>query len=106
MFYVGYLWIASAHAKTITALKSWGYGVLIAVVPILLCSWPDAWRIPRACGWSFCGGAIFDIFRVRARRANGELLRLAILVILGVGLYAVRNTKFVQKLPGRPFAAA
>jgi hypothetical protein len=98
MFFAAYLWLASKMAGTLTKLKSWGYGVLIAVFFLFF--------ILGQTRGAFIGLAVgifalivYLIFSNKGATRKWGAIALVLLVILGVGLYAVRNTAFVQKFP-------
>jgi O-antigen ligase len=99
MFFAAYLWISSKIAGTLTAWKSWGYGVLIALFVVFF--WLSQTRgafLGLAAGL-FVAVIYLGLSGSRAVR-KWSLLALGILVVLGLGIYAVRNEPFVQTIPG------
>lgn len=98
MFFTGYLWLSSKLAGKLTALKSWGYGILIVVFLIFF--------ILGQTRGAFLGLAagvfvlvLYLVFSSKGKTRKWGAIALGILVILGLGLYAIRNTHFVQNLP-------
>lgn len=98
MFYVGYLWIASAREKTLTALKSWGYGLMLAVVVFFFV-------IAQTRG-AFIGlalaiffGAAYLTFTSGGKARKWGLVVLCLLLLVGAGIYKERNNKFFSTFP-------
>jgi O-antigen ligase len=98
MFYVGYLWVASARAKTLTALKSWGYGVMFAIVLFFFV-------IGQTRG-AFIGlalaifvGVVYLTFTSSGKVRKWGLVAICALLVLGAGVYAERNNKFFSSFP-------
>jgi len=98
MFFAAYLWITSKVEGTLTALKSWGYGVLIAILFLFF--------VLGQTRGAFIGLVVgvfalvlYLIFSQKGKTRKWGAVALGILVILGVGLYAVRNNPAVQNLP-------
>jgi len=98
MFFAAYLWIASKIEGKLTTLKSWGYGILIAAFLFFF--------VLGQTRGAFLGLAagIFVLFLYMIFSNKGKLrkwgaIALGIMIVLGLGLYAVRNNPIVQKLP-------
>jgi O-antigen ligase len=98
MFYVGYLWIASAREKTLTQLKSWGYGVALAIVAFffVLGQTRGAFLGLEA---ALFAGALYITFSNKGKVRKWGAVVLLALILLGVGIYSIRNTKFVSSFP-------
>lgn len=100
MFYAAYLWLEAKLKGTLTALAAWGYGILIAIfLFFFILSQTRGAFLGLAAGifvmllyWIFSGKANKNLRKWSA-------IALVILALIGVGLYAVRNTSFVQNLP-------
>jgi hypothetical protein len=98
MFYAAYLWIASVREKTITKLKAWGYGVLIAIFFIFfLLGQTRGTFIGLTLG--IFAAALYFIFSSKGKARKWGAVILGVLVVLGLGLYAVRNNPALQKFP-------
>jgi hypothetical protein len=98
MFYVAYLWTSSFRAKTLTALKSWGYGVLIAIFAFFFILGQTRGAF-LGLGAGIIGGLLYITFSgKRATRKWGAVV-LGILILIGVGVYSVRNSSIVQSFP-------
>jgi O-antigen ligase len=98
MFYTAYLWTASVREKTITKLKAWGYGVLIAIFFIFfLLGQTRGTFIGLALG--ILAAVLYVVFSSKGKTRTWGAVVLGILVILGIGLYAIRNNPVVAKLP-------
>ena len=98
MFYVGYLWIASAREKTLTALKSWGYGVALAIVVVFFVLGQTRGAFLGLAAALFAA-VLYTVFSNSGKIRKWGLLALCVLIVLGVGIYAARNTKFVSSFP-------
>lgn len=99
MFFAAYLWLSSKISGTLTALKSWGYGILIAI--FLLFFWLSQTR------GAFLGLAagvfvipLYLAFAGPRKARRWSVAVLAVLIILGGGVYAVRNSPLLDKIPG------
>jgi O-antigen ligase len=98
MFFVAYLWVSSVLQKTITKLKAWGYGALIVIFFIFF--------ILGQTRGAFIGliAGVFALVFYLVISSKGKVrkwgaIAFGILIVLGLGLYAVRNKPFVENLP-------
>jgi O-antigen ligase len=98
MFFTAYLWLSSKLEGKLTALKSWGYGALIAIFFIFF--------ILGQTRGAFLGLIVgvfalivYLIFSNKGPIRKWGAVAFGILVILGLGLYAVRNNPVVQSFP-------
>lgn len=98
MFFAGYLWIMARRDKRATKRTPWGYGALIVIFLFFF-------FLSQTRG-AFIGmilsAFVFLLYLFFAgtsleRKWSGILL--AIFVVIGGGLFAVRNTTFVKNLP-------
>ncbi len=98
MFFVAYLWTSAWREKRMTKWMGWGYGALIVI--FLFFFFLSQTR--GAFIGIILGTLVFLLYLLfagtqRERKWSGAFL--AILIVLGGGLFAVRNTSFVQNLP-------
>jgi O-antigen ligase len=98
MFFAAYLWLSSKMAGTLTKLKSWGYGILIAIFFIFFLLGQTRGAFIGLIVGVFALVVYLIAMSKGATRKWGAIA-FGILVILGLGLYAVRNEPFVQNLP-------
>lgn len=98
MFFAAYLWLSSKLEGKLTALKSWGYGILIAVFFVFF--------ILGQTRGAFLGlvAGVFVLVLYLILSSKGKMrkwgaIALGVFIILGLGLYAVRNNPAVQNLP-------
>jgi O-antigen ligase len=98
MFFAAYLWISSKLAGKLTALKSWGYGVLIAIFFFFFVLGQT-----RGAFLGLIAGVfvliVYLIFTSKGKTRKWGAVALGVFVILGLGLYAIRNNPAVQNLP-------
>lgn len=98
MFYAAYLWISTRLEKRATSFTNWGYGILLFIFFFFF--------ILSQTRGAFLGlgAGIFALLLYFALTGSAKIRKWSaavaiVLVILGVGLYSVRNTTFVQNLP-------
>ena len=98
MFFAAYLWVGDKITGTLTTLKSWGYGAMIAIffVFFILGQTRGAF-IGLAAG--VLALALYLIFSSKGATRKWGAIGFGILLIVGLGLYSVRNTDFVKNLP-------
>jgi hypothetical protein len=98
MFFAAYLWLSSKLAGKLTALKSWGYGILIAIFFIFFLLGQT-----RGAFLGLVAGAfvlvLYLVFSSKGNTRKWGAIALGALVIIGLGLYAIRNNPVIQKLP-------
>jgi O-antigen ligase len=98
MFFAAYLWIASVREKTITKLKAWGYGVVIAIFFIFfILGQTRGAFIGLALG--VFAALLYLVFSSKGRARKWGAIVFVVLVLLGAGLYAERNNPSLQKFP-------
>jgi O-antigen ligase len=98
MFFAAYLWISSVREKTITKLKAWGYGAVIAIFFIFfILGQTRGAFIGLALG--IFAALLYLIFSSKGRARKWGAIVFGILVILGLGLYVERNNPTLQKFP-------
>jgi len=97
MFYAAYLWL-SARAAGKSKKIGWTFGIIIAVLLFffILSQTRGAFL---GLGLAVLAFLVYLIISPNRKVRKWSALALGILVILGVGLYSVRNEPFVQKLP-------
>jgi len=98
MFYVGYLWTAAKIAGKSLKVWGWVYGALIAIFIFFFVIGQTRGAF-LGLGAGVLALLVYLIFSSTAKVRKWSSLVLGILVIVGVGLYAVRNTPYVQNLP-------
>ncbi|HEY5220748.1 MAG TPA: O-antigen ligase family protein, partial [Candidatus Paceibacterota bacterium] len=98
IFFAAYLWLSSKLEGKLTAWKSWGYGVLIAAFLFFF--------VLGQTRGAFLGLAasvfvlvLYLIFSSKGNLRKWGAIALGVLVILGLGLYAIRNNPEIQKYP-------
>ena len=98
MFFTAYLWLSSKLEGKLTALKSWGYGILLVVFLFFF-----ALGQTRGAFLGLVVGifalVLYLIFSNKGNTRKWGAVALGVFIILGLGLYAVRNTQVVQQLP-------
>jgi O-antigen ligase len=98
IFFAAYLWLSSKLEGKLTAWKSWGYGILIAVFLFFFVLGQT-----RGAFLGLAAGAfvlvLYLIFSSKGNLRKWGAIALGVLVILGLGLYAVRNNPAIQKYP-------
>ncbi len=98
MFFAAYLWLSSKMEGALTALKSWGYGILIAIFFIFFILGQT-----RGAFLGLAAGAfvlvLYLVFSSKGKVRKWGAIALGALVLLGLGLYAIRNNPAVQNLP-------
>lgn len=98
IFYAAYLWLAAKTAGKLTKWKTAGYAALIIIFSVFF--------VLSQTRGAFLGLAVgvfalvlYVVFSgAKTVRKWGSIV-LLVLVLLGVGLYSVRNVPFVQNLP-------
>lgn len=99
MFFAAYLWISSKIAGHLTAAKAWVYGIAIAIFAFFFYA-----SQTRGAFLGLVAGlfvlAIYLAFSSSRKTRKWSLVFLGILVVLGLGIYAIRNEPFVQNIPG------
>jgi hypothetical protein len=98
MFFAAYLWISSVREKTITKLKAWGYGAVIAIFFIFfILGQTRGAFIGLALG--IFAALLYLVFSSKGKARKWGAIVFVVLVLLGVGLYAERNNPSIQKFP-------
>jgi hypothetical protein len=98
MFFAAYLWISSVRAKTITTLKAWGYGVLIGIFAIFFVLGQTRGAF-LGLGAGIVAAVVYSIISSKGKVRKWGSVALLVLVLLGAGLYSIRNNTAVQNLP-------
>jgi O-antigen ligase len=98
MFYVGYLWTSAKIAGKSLKVWGWVYAALIAIFSIFFVLGQTRGAF-LGLGAGVLAFLIYLIFSSSRKVQKWSSLALGILIILGIGLYAVRNTSYVQNLP-------
>jgi O-antigen ligase len=99
MFFAAYLWISSKIAGTLTAAKSWMYGIIIAIFVFFFYTTQTRGAFLGLAAGLFIG-AIYLAFSGTKTVKKWSIFALGVLVVLGLGIYAVRNEPFTQTIPG------
>jgi O-antigen ligase len=98
MFYVGYLWASAKIAGKSLKVWGWIYGALIAIFLFFFIIGQTRGAF-LGLGAGVLALLLYLIFSSTRKIRKWSALALGVLVIIGVGLYAVRNTHYVQNLP-------
>ncbi|MDR3582366.1 MAG: O-antigen ligase family protein [Candidatus Pacebacteria bacterium] len=98
MFYVGYLWTAAKIAGTLKKYGAWLYGILLAALLFFFVIGQTRGAFLGLAAGAFAA-VIYIIFASKGKTRKWGAIALGILILLGVGIYEVRNTKFVQSFP-------
>jgi O-antigen ligase len=98
MFYVGYLWTSDKIAHTLTKGKIWIYSLMLVVALVFFLLAATRGSFIGLLGGLFIG-LLYVVFSSKGKVRKWGLVVLAIFLLLGVGLYAGRHTRFVQGLP-------
>jgi O-antigen ligase len=99
MFFAAYLWCASRIAGSLTALKSWGYGIFIFI--FLFFFYASGTR--GAFLGLVAGVFVFALYLVFAGSRSirkWSLIAIGIIIVLGLGVFAVRNAPILNDIPG------
>lgn len=98
MFYAGYLWADSRRSGKKHQLVSWGYGAIIAIALFffILSQTRGAFL---GLGASILALLVYLAFVARGNLRKWSAIALGIFVVLGIGLYAIRNNPTVKNLP-------
>jgi hypothetical protein len=98
MFFAAYLWLSSKLTGKLTALKSWGYGVLIAILFIFFILGQTRGAFLGLIAGVFVF-VLYLIFSNKGKVRKWGAIALGVFIVLGIGLYAIRNNPVVQKFP-------
>ena len=99
MFYAAYLWAASKIAGKLTAIKSWGYGILIlAFLFFFYLSQTRGAFLGLAAG--IFVGVLYLAFAGSSRMRKWSLVAIGVMIVLGLGIFAIRNEPFLNNIPG------
>ncbi len=98
MFYVGYLWTSAKIAGTLKKSMAWLYGILIAIFLFFFVLGQTRGAFLGLAAGLFVG-VIYMIVASKGKVRKWGLVILGILVVMGLGIYSIRNTKFVQSFP-------
>lgn len=98
MFYVGYLWTSAKIEGTLKKSSAWLYGILLAIFLFFFVIGQTRGAFLGLAAGLFAS-VIYVIFASKGKTRKWGAIILGILVILGVGVFSVRNTKFVQSFP-------
>jgi O-antigen ligase len=98
MFFAAYLWVSEKLEGTLSKLKAWGYGVLIVIFFIFFILGQTRGAFLGLIAGIFAL-VLYMIVSSKGKTRKWGAIGFGILVILGLGLYAVRNDSFVQNLP-------
>lgn len=99
IFFAAYLWCASRISGKLTALKSWGYGVLIAAFLFFFYLSQTRGAFLGLVAGVFIGVLYLAFAGPRIVR-RWSLISIGILVVLALGVFAIRNEPFLNNIPG------
>ncbi len=98
MFFAAYLWVKRKAAGTASAFVQWGYGVLIAIFLFFF-----VLSQTRGAFLGLAAGVfvllLYFVVAGRGALRKWSTIALAIVIVLGGGAFALRNTSFVQSFP-------
>ena len=98
MFYAAYLWVSDKMMGTLTKLKAWGYGAMIVVFFIFFILGQTRGAFLGLAA-AVIALALYLIFTSKGTTRKWGAIGFGILIVIGLGLYSVRNTSFVNNLP-------
>jgi len=99
MFYVAYLWVSAKLAGKLTAIMAWGYGIVLAIsLFFFYLSQTRGAEIGLVAG--IFVGILYLAFAGSRKVRTWSLVALGVLVVLGLGVFAIRNKPFLNNIPG------
>jgi O-antigen ligase len=98
MFFAGYLWIMARRDKRATKMTAWSYGALIVIFLFFffLSQTRGAFIGMILAAFVFL---LYLFFAGTSLERKWSGILLAVFIVIGGGLFAVRNTTFVKNLP-------
>jgi O-antigen ligase len=99
MFFAAYLWASSRISGKLTALKSWGYGIFIAIALFFFYTSQTRGAFLGLAAGMFIF-VLYLAFAGNRRVRKWSLVSLGILIVLGLGIFAIRNEPFLNNIPG------
>jgi O-antigen ligase len=99
MFFAAYLWIGSKLSGALTAIKSWGYGILIVIFLFFFyLSQTRGAFIGLAAGVFLA--VLYLAFAGSRTTRKWSIIALGVFIVLGLGVFAIRNEPFLNNIPG------
>lgn len=99
MFFAAYLWVSSRIAGTLTTIKSWGCGVLIFIFLFFFYT-----SQTRGAFLGLAAGALILVvylaFAGNKKVRKWSLIAIGVMIVLGIGVLAIRNEPFLNNIPG------
>jgi O-antigen ligase len=99
MFFAAYLWCASRISGALTTIKSWGYGILIALFFFFFYLSQTRGAFLGLAAGIFVG-VLYLAFAGSRKMRKWSLVTLGVLIVLGLGIFAIRNEPFLNNIPG------
>lgn len=99
MFFTGYLWLASRISGNLNALKSWAYGIAIAIALFFFYTSQTRGAFLGLAAGVFVG-ILYMAFAGSRMMKKWSLVLLGIFIVLGLGVFAIRNEPFLNNIPG------
>jgi O-antigen ligase len=99
MFFAAYLWIASWITGKLTAAKSWGYGALIFIFLFFFYLSQTRGAFIGLVAGVFVA-VLYLAFTGSRPIRKWSLIVIGILIVLGLGAFAIRNEPFLNNFPG------
>lgn len=99
MFFAAYLWLSSKIVGKMTTVKAWGYAILIVVFLFFFYLGETRGAFLGLAAGVFVG-VVYLAFAGTRKIRKWSLITVAILVILGAGIFAIRNEPFLNNIPG------
>ena len=101
MFYVGYLWTSAKIANTLKKGHIWLYSVILAVALFFFALGATRGAFLGLVAGIFAA-VIYVVFASKGNVRKWGAVILGILIILGIGAYAVRNSPILEGPGGSP----
>ena len=99
MFFAAYLWIQSRISGKLNAIKSWGYGILIAIFLFFFyLSQTRGAFLGLVAGLFIL--VLYLAFAGSKTVRKWSLVAIGIMIVLGLGVFAIRNEPFLNNIPG------
>jgi hypothetical protein len=99
MFFTAYLWLSSKIVGKMTTAKAWGYGVFMFVLLFFFYLGETRGAFLGLAAGVFVG-VIYLAFAGTRKVRKWSMVAVGILVVLAIGIFAIRNEPFLNSIPG------